>query len=59
MDVQGQGGERILDVDGRGGVGGFENWIIFMDVIFVSTHTGFTVFQNLIVSVTLCKSKFS
>ena len=36
LDVQGQGGGRILDVDGQGG-GGFENWTIFMDVICVSS----------------------
>lgn len=40
MDVQGQRGERSLDVDGQGGFGGgggLKNWIIFMDVICVSS----------------------
>ena len=32
LDVQSQGGGRILDVDGQGGVGGLENSRIFMDV---------------------------
>ena len=40
LDVQGQGGERILDVDRRGGAGGgLENWTIFMDIICVSSQT--------------------
>ena len=34
LDVHGQGGGRILDIDGQG-VGGLENWTIFMDVIYV------------------------
>ena len=36
MKVGGEGGRRILDVDGKGawvGVGGLENWTIFMDVM--------------------------
>ena len=36
LDVQSQGGETISDVDGQG-VGGLENWTIFMDVICVSS----------------------
>ena len=36
LDVQDQGGGRILDVAGQGGVRGLENWTIFMDVIFLS-----------------------
>ena len=36
LDVEGQGGKRILDIDGQGG-GGLENWSIFMDVICVSS----------------------
>ena len=28
LDVQGQGRERILDVDGQGGMGSLENWTI-------------------------------
>ena len=36
VDVQDQGGGRTLDVDGQGG-GGLENWIIFMNVICVSS----------------------
>ena len=34
LDIQGQGGGRILDVDGQEGEG-VENWIIFMEVIYV------------------------
>ena len=37
LDVQGQGGGGILDVDGQRGWGGIENWTIFMDIIFVSS----------------------
>ena len=36
LDVQSQGGGRILDVD-RQGCGGLENWTILMDVIYVSS----------------------
>ena len=36
LDVQGEGGGRILDVGGQGG-GSLENWTIFMDVICVSS----------------------
>ena len=32
LDVQGEGGGRILGVGGQGG-GSLENWTIFMDVI--------------------------
>ena len=39
LDVQGQGGGRISDVDGRRGVGGLENWTFFVDVICVSFLT--------------------
>ena len=35
LDVQGQRGGRILDVDGQGGEEGLENWTIFMDIICV------------------------
>ena len=38
MDVQGQGGGRILDVDGQGGCC-LENWTIFMEVMCVSSLT--------------------
>ena len=38
LDVQGEGGERISDVDGQG-VGDLENWTIFMDVIYASPLT--------------------
>ena len=39
LDVKGQEGGRVLDVDEQGGrVGGLENWTIFMDVICVSSH---------------------
>ena len=37
LDVQGQVGGRILDVDGQGRWGFFENWTILMDVIRVSS----------------------
>ena len=37
LDVQGQEGGRILNVDGKGGWAGLENWTIFMDVICVSS----------------------
>ena len=38
LDVQDQGGKKILDVDGQGGgVGGLENWTILMDVTCVSS----------------------
>ena len=37
LDVQGQGSGRILDLDGRGGMGGLENCTDFMDVICVSS----------------------
>ena len=37
LDVQGQGGGRILDVDRQEGWGGPENCTIFMDVIRVSS----------------------
>ena len=40
LEVQGQGDGRILDFDGQGGVGGLENWTIFMDVICVSSLRG-------------------
>ena len=36
LDVQSQGDERILNVDGQGG-GCIENWTILMDVICVSS----------------------
>ena len=42
LDVQGQGGGKSLDVGGewgRWGVGGLENYAIFMDVICVSSLT--------------------
>ena len=42
LDVQGQGGGRILDVAIQGGWG-LENWTILMDVIFVSSFTCFLV----------------
>ena len=45
MDVQAQGSERILKVDGQGGWGGLENWIIFMDVICVSYLTSLLLFS--------------
>ena len=35
LDAPSQGGGRILDVNGQG-VGGLENWIIFMDFICLS-----------------------
>ena len=38
LDVQGQEGAIILDVDGLE-VGGLENWTILMDVICVSIKT--------------------
>ena len=37
LDVQGQEGGRILNVDGKGGSAGLENWAIFVDVIWVSS----------------------
>ena len=37
LDVQGQVGGRSLDVDGQGGGGSLENWIIFMNVVCVSS----------------------
>ena len=37
LDVQGQGVGSILDVNGQGGVRSLKNWIIFMDVICVSS----------------------
>ena len=37
LDVQGQGGGRILDVAGQGGVGSLENLPIFKDVIYLSS----------------------
>ena len=36
LEVQGEGGGKILDVDGQG-VRDLENWIIFMDVICASS----------------------
>ena len=36
LDAQGQVGGRSLDVDGQGG-GSLENWIIFMNVVCVSS----------------------
>ena len=39
-DVQVQGGGRILDIEGQGGVG-LELWTIFMDVICVSSLINF------------------
>ena len=41
LDVQGQGGGRILDVDGQGGVGDPENWTIFKDIRFIVPHRDF------------------
>ena len=38
LDVQGQGGGRVLDGDDQGGEI-LESWIIFMDVICVSSLT--------------------
>ena len=35
LDVQGQGGGRISDVDGQG-VRGLENWTLFLDVLCAS-----------------------
>ena len=43
--VQGQGGDRILDVDGQGG-GTLENWTIFMDVICVSSLTAIKLISD-------------
>ena len=42
LDVQGQEGGRIMDVDGQvgWGRGGPENWTIFMDAICVSSLKG-------------------
>ena len=40
LEFQGQEDASILDVDGQGG-GGLENWAIFMDIICVSSLTGF------------------
>ena len=38
MAVQGQWGEKNMDVDGQGGGGGaLENWTIFMDVTCVTS----------------------
>ena len=37
LDVQGQGGGRILDVAGQGGVGSLEKSPIFKDVIYLSS----------------------
>ena len=39
LDVQAQGDGRILAVDGEGELGGLENWIIFIDLICVSSCT--------------------
>ena len=45
MDVPGQGSGKILDVDGKEGLGGLEKWTIFMavscwmDFVFVCTDT--------------------
>ena len=36
LDVQGQGGAKILEADGQGD-GGVENWTIFIEVICVSS----------------------
>ena len=51
LDVQGQGGGLILDIDGQGGVGGLDNWTIFMGIIHVSSLkiTHVYVFNNLII----------
>ena len=38
LDVQGQGGGRILDIDGHG-VGGLERWTIFVDAMCVLSLT--------------------
>ena len=37
--MEGEGGQRILEVDGQGGLGGIENWTVFMDVICASPLT--------------------
>ena len=47
LDVQGQDGGRISDIDGQG-VGGLENWTIFMDVIWVSSLTVFVSFLKVL-----------
>ena len=47
LDVQGQDGGRISDIDGQG-VGGLENWTIFMDVICVSSLTVFVSFLKVL-----------
>ena len=44
LDVQGQGGGRILDVDGQGR-GGLENWPVFMDAICVLFLEGSVYFD--------------
>ena len=44
LDAQGQGGGIILVVDGQKS-GGIENWIIFMDVICVSSLTDKITFR--------------
>ena len=37
LGVQSQGGGRIMDVNGQGGLGrGLENWTIFLNVICLS-----------------------
>ena len=38
LDAQSEWGGRISDVDGPGGLGGLENWTIFMGVIYVSSR---------------------
>ena len=45
LRVQGQGGERTLDVDGQGG-GGLKNWTVFMDVICVSSPIFFRIISK-------------
>ena len=47
LDVQGQDGGRTSDIDGQG-VGGLENWTIFMDVICVSSLTVFVSFLKVL-----------
>ena len=37
VDVQGQGGGRMLDVVWTRGMGGLENWTVFKDVTCVSS----------------------
>ena len=48
LDIQGQGGRRISDVDGQGVGEGLESWTVSMDVKCISSLINKAVPQPLI-----------